>query len=474
MSRKKWPLFEEQEVVDLDVKARGIIRSAKGVVFVPDVLPGDVVDVQVLGKRKGVLNGISTKLHKRSERYKVPFCQHFDDCGGCKLQHYQYEYQLAYKQKLVDDAFTRIAKITPLAQAPILPCLSTEYYRNKLDFAFSASRWITKSEAAVEKAVDQRNALGFHVAGRFDKILHVSECHLQPEPSNAIRNFVYDYCIDHNLPFYDIKARQGYMRSLILRDNGDGVFMVMIMVAEHDTAPMKALANSLNETFLEVQSIYGMVNTKGNDSYQDLEMELLSGQAELTFTIGDLQYAMGPKSFMQTNSQQTLRLYNLVAEKAGLTGNEVVYDLFCGVGTIGMHLAQNAKQIIGIEMVEEAIVKARENAERNQLSNVAFYAGNAEDVLNDAFVAAHPAPDVIITDPPRAGMHPKVVEMIRQMAAPKWLYVSCNPSTQARDIAMLEDTYQLDFLQAVDMFPHTPHVESVAVLSLKNTQSSIS
>ncbi|MCB0737417.1 MAG: 23S rRNA (uracil(1939)-C(5))-methyltransferase RlmD [Bacteroidetes bacterium] len=468
MARRKFPLLEKVEVIDLDVKGKGVVKQGEKVVFIKDTIPGDLVDVQIIKKRKGIFEGVVTNWHQQSPKSQEPFCEHFNDCGGCKFQRLSYTDQLACKEKIVHDAMQRLAKV-PIGQfKPILGCEHDRLYRNKLDFGFSNKRWVTYREAASDSDLGETNALGFHVAGRFDKILHINHCHLQPEPSNAIRNAVFEYCMANNISCFDYSEQIGYMRSLIIRDNGAGQVMVIVVVNSNDVSVANKMAKWLQPQFKEIASIYLVANTKANDTIFDLEPQLVYGKAELAFTIGHLQFTMGPKSFMQTNSKQTLPLYELAANAANLKGNEVVYDLFCGVGTIGMFLANKAQKIVGIETVEEAIEKAKENAKLNGIENAHFIAGSVEKLMDHEFIATNGKPDVVITDPPRVGMHKDVVKMLLHITPKRIVYVSCNPSTQARDLALLHEKYDVEWVQPVDMFPQTPHVESVAVLNLRN------
>lgn len=467
MARKKLPVWEGVEVIDLDVKGRGVVKHDSHVAFVKDTIPGDIVDIKVVKKKKGFMEAIPLRMVKKSPDSIDPFCKHFDECGGCKLQNLSYEKQLAFKSKLVGDAFQRIAKVPIGESKPIMGCDKTSLYRNKLNFSFSNKRWITRKEADSENDIDKTRALGFHVAMRFDKVLHVEKCHLQPEPVNEIRNEVFNFCVEHNISFYDLVEHKGIMRTLVLRDNGDGEFMAIIVIGEDKPEAIQELAEHLNEKFEALTSIHLMVNLKLNDSLFDQIPIKLFGKDALNMPIGHLNFNMGPKSFMQTNTDQTLNLYNAVRDAAELTGNEVVYDLFCGVGTIGMFVANQAKEVIGIETIDEAVEMANENMELNGIENAQFLAGSCESILTDEFANKYPGPDVVITDPPRDGMHKNVVKMLLKLAPRRIVYVSCNPSTQARDVAMLDELYEVKSVQPVDMFPQTPHVESIAVLDLK-------
>ncbi len=456
------------EVVDLDAKGRGVVKHSDKVIFVPDTCPGDVISLKTLRKKKNYFEAILTKMDFSSSDRVVPFCKHYDECGGCKIQHISYQKQLEIKQKQVFDAITRIAKVPYQKFEPILGCTETERYRNKLEFSASNKRWITKAEAQNKTEIINESGLGFHIAGRFDKILHIDECHFQPEPSNIIRNFVYDFAIKNGIEFYDPKAHQGQLRSILVRNNQDGEFMVALMVTKKGAEFGNDLLKILEKEFPMIKSGMLIENNKVNDTIYDLQPKVVFGKSFIIQKIFDLEFEVDAKSFMQTNGKQTHELYNLAREYAQLKGNEVVYDLFCGVGTIGMYLSKSCKEVIGIETVPEAIEKAKKNAQHNGIENIRFETGSVEHVLTDEFRAKYPAPDVVITDPPRVGMHQKVIDMLLQMQPEKIVYVSCNPSTQARDIALLAEKYELIKVRPVDMFPHTPHIESVALLKLKD------
>jgi 23S rRNA (uracil1939-C5)-methyltransferase len=455
------------DVIDIDAKGRGVVKHEDKVIFVPETCPGDTISLRTFKKKKNYFEGRLLELEIESKDRVEPFCQHYDDCGGCKLQHISYKKQLELKEKQVFDAITRIAKVPYQEFQPILGCDETERYRNKLEFSASNKRWITKAESASEKDFPEENGLGFHIAGRFDKILHIEKCHFQPEPSNAIRNFVYNYAEETKVEFYDPRTHQGELRSVLIRNNQEGDFMVAVMVTTKGLGFAKAVLAELKTEFPQIKSGLLIENNKVNDTIYDLEPEVVFGEAYITQNIFGLEFEVDAKSFMQTNSRQTLKLYSLAKEFAELKGDEVVYDLFCGVGTIGMYLSNSCKEVIGIETVPEAIEKANKNAKHNQIENIRFETGSVEHVMTEEFRTKYPAPDVVITDPPRMGMHQKVVDMLLKMAPEKIVYVSCNPSTQARDIALLAEKYELIKVRPVDMFPHTPHIESVALLKFK-------
>ena len=470
MARKSKPLIIDQaSVIDIDSKGRGVVKHDELVIFVKDTCPGDVIKLRTTRKRKSYYEGVVEEIISPSEARQEPFCKHFEDCGGCKLQHISYEDQLKFKEKQVHDAIERIAKIPFSNYDPILACENTTFYRNKLEFSASHRRWISYADAKSNEDIDTSEAIGFHVPGRFDKIVHVEKCHFQPDPSNAIRNFVHQYAKDESIDFYDLYKHQGSLRTVMIRNNKAGDFMVVLMVSSTGLDFGKKCLETVYDKFSEVKSASLLVNDKVNDSFYDIDAQLICGSPFITETIGDLTFNVDAKSFLQTNTDQTLLLYQLAEKYAGLQGDEVVYDLFCGVGTIGLFLSKKCKEVIGIETVPEAIIKAKENAVNNGIENVRFETGSVEHVLSDDFKSKYPRPDVVITDPPRMGMHQKVIDGLLEMLPEKIVYVSCNPSTQARDIALLAERYDLSKLQPVDMFPHTPHVESVALLTLRTS-----
>ncbi|GIV39767.1 MAG: 23S rRNA (uracil-5-)-methyltransferase RumA [Thermonema sp.] len=439
------------------------------VVFVEGmVAPGDKADVRIIKKKSAYWIGQAIHIEPSSPLRQAPFCKHFGTCGGCKWQHMRYEAQTELKEQQVKDAFERIAKVPVKQWEPILAAEQTTYYRNKLDFAFSNRRWLTGEEVASGDDLD-RHALGFHVPKRYDRVVDIEHCYLQPEPSNAIRLAVKAFALEAGIPFYDTVLHEGILRSLIIRTANTGEVMVVIVYAggtEGKTAASRVAA-FIQERFPAVTSLYLMHNPKQNDNYYDLEAELYAGKAYITEQMEDLRFRIGPKSFFQTNSAQAYRLYSIARHWAALTGNELVYDLYTGTGSIANFVARKAKKVVGIEYVKEAIDDAWQNARDNGIDNVYFEAGDMKDVLTDDFIERHGRPEVIITDPPRAGMHPDVVQLIARVAPRRIVYVSCNPATQARDIALLAPFYEVERVQPVDMFPHTHHVESVALLHRK-------
>lgn len=466
MKRKKEPvILQNVTVLDMAAEGKSVARHNNKVIFIDYTAPGDVLDIKILKDKKSFAEAIPLTIHKFSENRTQPFCEHFGVCGGCKWQHINYQTQLDFKTRQVSDNFERIGKLQFPEILPILPSESARYYRNKLEYTFSNKRWLTNEELK-EENVD-KNALGFHIPGRFDKILDIQNCYLQPEPSNSIRLAVKEYAQQNNLEYFDIKQKTGFLRNLIIRTSILGEVMVIAQFFREDQNLIEPFMIFLKEKFPEISSLYYVINSKGNETFHDLDLKLFSGKAYITEEMEGLQFRVGPKSFYQTNSQQAYTLYKVARDFAGLTGNEVVYDLYTGTGTIANFVASKARKVIGVEYVEMAIEDAKINSEVNGINNTDFYAGDMKDVLTDEFVAKHGKPDVIITDPPRSGMHEDVVNMLKRIAASKIVYVSCNPATQARDLAMLSDMYSIVKVQPVDMFPQTAHVENVVLLVRK-------
>jgi 23S rRNA (uracil1939-C5)-methyltransferase len=438
------------------------------VVFVSQVAPGDVVDVRVTKGRSSYLEGEVIQIHQYSPDRSDPFCSHFGVCGGCKWQHISYPLQLNYKRQQVIDQFQRIAKVPIPEVKPILGASESTYYRNKLDFTFSNSRWLTKEEIE-SGATFERNALGFHVPKRFDKIVDISHCYLQGGISNELRNRIREFALHRGLTFYDLLEQRGLLRNLIIRTTLGGQTMVIVQFGEENPAKIQEVMGFIKQEFPKVSSLLYVINLKKNETFHDLEVHTFAGKPYIEEKMEGLVFRVGPKSFYQTNPAQAHRLYQVARDFAGLTGEEVVYDLYTGTGTIANFVAKHAKQVIGIEYVEEAIIDAKINAEVNGLENTLFYAGDMKDLLNEDFISRHAAPDVVISDPPRAGMHEDVVRMLLKLAAPKIVYVSCNPATQARDVALLSSAYEVAAVQPVDMFPQTYHVENVVLLTKKDS-----
>lgn len=462
--RKKNKNIIIPEVLIDSVAAEGkcVGRHEGQVIFVAGVAPGDIVDLQIIKKRKNFLEGRAIKFHQYSDLRSEPFCRHFELCGGCKWQHLQYPAQLKFKQQQVTDNLQRIGKIALPGVKPILPSTQTTFYRNKLEYTFSNKKWLTREQIDSGDDVD-RTALGFHMPGRFDKVLDMEECHLQPDPSNAIRLAVRDYARRHQMEFYDLVGMHGLVRNLIIRTASTGELMVIMQFGRSEES-IQGLMEHLKNSFPEITSLQYIINEKLNETYHDQEIILYSGRDYIEEEMEGLRFRIGPKSFYQTNSQQAYTLYKVAREFAGLDGSQVVYDLYTGTGTIANFVAPNAKKVVGIEYVPEAIEDAKVNSQVNGIDNTLFFAGDMKDILTADFVAEHGQPDVIITDPPRAGMHPDVVETLLKVAAQRIVYVSCNPATQARDLQLLDAAYKVSEVQPVDMFPHTHHVENVVLL----------
>lgn len=463
-------LIREVPVVDITADGRGIAKADGKAIFVKDTIPGDCIDLEVTRRKGTLFEGRLLGIQTPSEQRADPFCAHFGSCGGCKWQHLSYEAQLHYKQKQVKDALERIAGVDTTGMAPIKPAPETVYYRNKLEFTFSNKRWLTREDMAAQEGEDPAvtHALGFHVPGRFDKIVDVSHCWLQQEPSNTIRNLVREYALSRGLSFYDLKAHKGLLRNLIIRTASTGEVMVIVVFAEKDPGEIEALMSRLAEQVPGIDALLYVINRKRNDTIFDQEVICYRGRdhifEKMDTPAGQVRYKIGPKSFYQTNSGQAQALYETAAEFAGLTGRELVYDLYTGAGTIASFIAPQAREVIGIEYVPAAIEDARENAGLNGITNTRFFAGDLKEVLTGEFVQQHGRPDVVITDPPRAGMHPDVTARLLETAPEKIVYVSCNPATQARDLQLLKTQYKISRIQPVDMFPHTTHVENVVLL----------
>ncbi|CAN5497416.1 23S rRNA (uracil(1939)-C(5))-methyltransferase RlmD [soil metagenome] len=461
----KGKILGRLEVIDMADEGRAVCRFEGMVVFVTKAVPGDIVDVLVKKKHKTFFEGEVVKLHYPSPMRIAPFCKHFGTCGGCKWQYLEYAAQLDYKQKQVLDAMVRLGKFEEPPMLPIQGSPDTVYYRNKLDFSFADRKWLTKDEFEQKELLDGP-ALGFHIPGMFDKVLDIQECFLQPAPSDAIRLEVKKYALENNLTFINLRNRGGMLRSLIIRNTLKGDLMVIVMIYEDPENQLPGLLNHLAEKFPEITSLMYVLNPKANDTMYDLEIQTWKGNAFITEEMEGLQFRIGPKSFFQTNSKQSLKLYQLTREFAGLDGSQLVYDLYTGTGTIANFVSKQARAVVGIEYVQEAIEDAKLNSTLNGISNTTFFAGDMKDLLTESFFAEHGKPDVIITDPPRAGMHPDVVKQLIKSGAPKIVYVSCNPATQARDLQLMAETYRIVQLQPVDMFPHTAHVENIALLEL--------
>ena len=467
MARKRREkILENVEVTGIADKGKAVGRHEGQVVFIEGAVPGDIVDIRVSKKRKGHYLGRVVKFHSKSPDRVDPVCSHFGVCGGCKWQHLSYEAQLKHKQITVENALSRIGGIDISGIRPILGSSETTYYRNKLEFSFSNKRWITEEEVASGVPIGLKNALGFHRPGAFDKIVDVEKCYLQPDPSNAIRNAVRDYAEEHELSFFDIRQQSGLLRQLYVRACTTGDVMVIVSFFYDDKAAISGLLDFLKTNFPELTSLMYVINDKKNDTIFDLEIQLWEGNPYLVEELGHVKFKIGPKSFFQTNSRQAKTLYDVIVDFAKLSGNELVYDLYTGIGSIACYVANNCKAVIGIEEIEAAIDDAKENAKLNGLSNTNFFAGDVRAILTGPFIEKHGRPDLVITDPPRAGMHKDVVEALIELKAPRIVYVSCNPATQARDLDLLKDLYKVEDIQPVDMFPHTHHIENVVSLAL--------
>jgi 23S rRNA (uracil1939-C5)-methyltransferase len=468
MGRKNKELLENVVIEKVAAEGKSMAHVNGKVLFVPFSVPGDVVNVQLRSKRKGFMEGYVTDIIKPSSLRTEPFCSHFGVCGGCKWQMLPYPEQLKSKQNQVEDQLSRIGKFNLPNISEILGSDKTKYYRNKLEYTFSSRRWIENVDDLGILSEKEKMGAGFHISGMYDKVLDIDTCYLQREPSNAIRLFVKEYAIEKGIDFYDIKAHTGFLRNLIVRTSTTGEVMVIVVISCEEPDIYNPLLEALKVRFPEITSLNWIVNNKKNDSINDLDVYLYSGKPHMNEVMEDLEFRIGPKSFYQTNSEQAYRLYSIVRDFAGLTGNEVLYDLYTGAGTIALFLSRYCKSVVGIEYVEEAVVDARQNALLNGIDNVTFHSGDMKDVLNKDFVEQHGRPDVIVLDPPRAGIHPDVAEAVSKTAPDKIIYVSCNPATQARDIGLMINNYQISSVQPVDMFPHTHHLENVVLMDKIN------
>lgn len=469
MARKKkpLPLLENITITDVAAEGKAIAKVDNLVIFVPYAVPGDVVDLQIKRKKHSYAEAEVVKVHQYSDKRVKPFCKHFGICGGCKWQCLSYEDQLFYKQKQVVDNLTRIGKVEIPEVSPILGSKHIKEYRNKLEFGFSNKKWLTLEEISSGQKFDNMDAVGFHIPGAFDKILDIDQCLLMSDINNRLRNSIREYAISHQLSFYDLRAQTGLLRNMMLRTSATGEIMLLmqfcIRTDEEQSQANQVLAH-VHTNFPEVTSLLWVNNLKCNDTIGDLDIQTYAGTDYIYETMENLRFKVGPKSFYQTNTEQAYELYKVARNFAGLTGNELVYDLYTGTGTIANFVAKQARQVIGIEYVPEAIEDAKVNAQLNNLDNTLFYAGDMKDILNREFIEKHGTPDVIITDPPRAGMHTDVIDTILFASPQRIVYVSCNPATQARDLQLLSVAYQVKAVQPVDMFPQTHHVENVVLL----------
>ena len=475
MKKIKQPQFiNNVEIIDAGSEGMSIAKPEEKVVFIPFGAPGDIVDIQVFKKKSNCFDGKIVNIVKESDKRVKPVCQHFGLCGGCKWQHLDYQWQLYYKQKQVKDNLDRIAKIEYPEITPILGCEKQYYYRNKVEYSFSNRKWLTDGAPAGTYTEEQCKGFGYHLPGLFDRVIDIEHCYLQAEPSNEIRLFIKEFTMEKGLSYHNVRAHQGTMRNVIVRCNGKGEFMVIIIINEENSIVRNELIPALSEKFPQIISIMLVINPKFNDTISDLPFECLKGDPYLIETmksprIGfeDLSFRVGPVSFFQTNVYQAERLYKAAFDLADVSGDELMYDLYTGTGTIAIYFSRFVKKVVGIEYVEEAIADARINAQINNIDNATFYAGDMAKVLDDAFIVENGTPDIIVTDPPRAGMADKVIEQLKKIKAKKIIYISCNPATQARDLQLLNDLYEVVAVQPVDMFPHTQHVENIASLKLR-------
>ena len=458
-------VFDQIQVLDAGAKGVSVAKAPDGkVIFIPNVVPGDVVDVQTFKKRKAYYEGKAIQFHEFSQYRTEPICEHFGVCGGCKWQNMKYSQQLYYKQNEVYNHLLRIGKIELPEFEPILGSQKQFFYRNKMEFSFSNSRWLTENEIGSDTDFANRNALGFHIPKMWDKILDINTCHLQEDPSNAIRNAIRAFANTNNLTFFNPRAHEGLLRTLMIRTASTGEIMVLIQFFENDKTKRELLLDHIYEQFPQITSLQYVINTKANDTIYDQNIQLYKGRDYILEEMEGLKFSINAKSFYQTNSDQAYELYSITRDFAGLNGTEIVYDLYTGTGTIAQFISKNAKKVIGVESVPEAIIDAKANALRNQITNCEFYVGDMKVVFNENFIAHHGKPDVIITDPPRDGMHKDVIEQIMKIEPEKIVYVSCNSATQARDLALMNEKYKVTRVRPVDMFPQTHHVENVVLL----------
>jgi 23S rRNA (uracil1939-C5)-methyltransferase len=467
-SNKDKVIFKEVAVLDAGAKGVSVAKADDGkVIFIPNVVPGDVVDVQTFKKRKAYYEGKAIHFHSLSKDRVEPVCDHFGVCGGCKWQNMSYDKQLFYKNNEVLNNLKRIGKIDLPEFEPILGSEKTFFYRNKMEFSFSNKRWLTDKEIQSDNNFSDKNALGFHIPKMWDKILDISKCHLQQDPSNAIRNAIKEKAEAEDIPFFDVRNQEGLLRTLMIRTSSTGEIMVLIQFFKEHKEKRELLLDFLKERFPEITSLLYVINSKANDTLYDQDIKLYSGREYIIEEMEGLQFSIQAKSFYQTNSDQAFELYKITREFAGLSGNELVYDLYTGTGTIALFVSKWAEKVIGVESVPEAIKDAKANAKRNNITNCEFFVGDMKEVLNDHFIQKHGLPDVVITDPPRDGMHAQVIAQILKIAPKKIVYVSCNSATQARDLALLDSMYKVTRVRPVDMFPQTHHVENVVLLEKK-------
>jgi len=465
--RKEFPILENVTITDVAAEGKALARVNDMVVFVPFVVPGDVVDLKIRKKKHSYCEAEVVRFVKYSETRTEPVCQHFGVCGGCKWQNLPYEEQLRAKQQQVFDQLSRISHVQLPEFNPIMGSQLTLHYRNKLEFGCSNKRWLTREQVASGETFDTMNAIGFHITGAFDKILPIEKCWLMDDLQNRIRNEIRDYALANGITFFDLRQQVGLLRDVMIRNSDTGEWMVLVQFhfeSEGDQQTAEALLSHLGEQFPQITSLLWVDNQKCNDTFGDLPVQVFKGNDHIFEVMEDLKFKVGPKSFYQTNTLQAYHLYDVARQFANLNGNEIVYDLYTGTGTIANFVARKAKKVVGVEYVPEAIEDAKVNSELNGIDNTTFYAGDMKDILNDDFIAENGQPDVIITDPPRAGMHADVIDTIVRANPKRIVYVSCNPATQARDLIALDNNYEVKAVQPVDMFPHTPHVENVVLL----------
>lgn len=475
MKKRKEPEYlQDVEIVDAGSEGMSVAKPEGRVIFIPFGVPGDVVDIEVFKKKKNYLEGRIVNIKKPSEKRVKPVCQHFGLCGGCKWQQMDYQWQIYFKQKQVKDNFDRIGKIEYPLIRPILGCEKQYFFRNKLEYAFSNRKWLIDGAPVGTYGEDECKGLGFHLPQLFDRVVDIEQCHLQADPSNALRLFVRQFTMDRHLSYYNVRHHEGLMRNLVIRCNSKGEFMVILVINEENTVVRNELVPALEQRFPQIVSLLLVINNKCNDVINDIPFECLKGDPYIMETMAspragfpDLQFRIGPVSFFQTNVYQAERLYKAAFDLAGVNGDELMYDLYTGTGTIAQYFSRFVKRVVGIEYVEEAIADAKMNAAINGIDNCTFFAGDMAKILTDEFISANGKPDFVVTDPPRAGMAEKVVEQLLKIRAPKMVYVSCNPATQARDLQLLNEAYAVKAVQPVDMFPHTQHVENVTLLELR-------
>lgn len=466
-NRRKHIFLENIEIINTASKGKSIAKHDGRVIFVKGAVPGDVCNITVYKRRKKYWEASIDKILKNSKKRIEPKCSHFGTCGGCKWQNMNYQSQLEFKQNEVINNLSKIGGITISKFHKIIGSKKIFNYRNKMEFTFSNKRWITKEEIENIENIENKNALGFHVPGMFDKVIDIEKCYLQEEPSNEIRNAVNKFALKHNLSFFDIKNQKGLLRNLMIRTSNSGELMVLVQFFYNDKNEIELLMNFLKENFTQITSLLYTVNSKANNTIYDQEIICYSGLEYITEKIEDLSFKIGPKSFFQTNSDQAEILYKSARKLAKISNSDIVYDLYTGTGTIAQFISSNAKKVIGIDSVPEAIKAATESAKNNNIHNCSFFAGDMKNIFSDDFILQNGSPDIIITDPPRDGMHKKVIEQLLKIKSKRIVYISCNPATQARDIALLKDLYLISEMQTVDMFPHTHHVENILVLDLR-------